>query len=429
MKKAPMYEPDEARESLKTKGYSPYLLWIIWVIWLPFFVPAVLELLQSHPTLSHLIVSLSGVAIFFAIYLWASWNNARNLLATSSPENEIILTWLPIAALTLLSMILVRGNGPDWGDLFIFTGAYVAGRLSTVRALLAVAALTLLIIVYGRLGGVSWSALGQACIFVVAVGIVTVSLVRAITASRELRLAREEITRLAVRAERMRIARDLHDLLGHNLSLIALKSELAGQLLQVAPERAATEIGDVEKAARATLQEVREAVASYRQPSLASELHAAEEILAAAGITYLCENDERMMDMLPPTIVAALSWTVREGVTNVIKHSRARQCVIRITRNKRTASVEITDDGTTSGGIASNGGTGLRGLNERVAALGGLIEAGPHIRGGFRLAVSIPIAQRNNDADNANVTGASLMTSARKTNPALSTIVERSEQL
>lgn len=414
-----MHEPDEAGESLKTQSYSPYLLWLIWVIWLPFFVPAVLELLQSHPTLSHLVISLTGATTFFAIYLWASLRNAHNLLAASQPENEIISTWLPIVALTLLSMILVRDNGPDWGDLFIFTCAYIAGRLPTVRALLAVAALTLLIIAYGRLGGVSWSALGQACIFVVAVGIVTVSLVRAITASRELRLAREEITRLAVQTERTRIARDLHDLLGHNLSLIALKSELAGQLLKVAPERAATEIGDVEKTARATLQEVREAVASYRQPTLASELHAAEEILAAAGITYRREDDERMMNMLPPAIGAALSWAVREGVTNVIKHSRARRCVIRITRDKRTASIEITDDGTAAGSVVSSGGNGLRGLSERVAGLGGQIEAGPHISGGFRLAVSIPIAQGNNDTDNASVTGASLMAPAQETNSAL----------
>lgn len=414
-----MHEPDEAGESLKTQSYSPYLLWLIWVIWLPFFVPAVLELLQSHPTLSHLVISLTGATTFFAIYLWASLRNAHNLLAASQPENEIISTWLPIVALTLLSMILVRDNGPDWGDLFIFTCAYIAGRLPTVRALLAVAALTLLIIAYGRLGGVSWSALGQACIFVVAVGIVTVSLVRAITASRELRLAREEITRLAVQTERTRIARDLHDLLGHNLSLIALKSELAGQLLKVAPERAATEIGDVEKTARATLQEVREAVASYRQPTLASELHAAEEILAAAGITYRREDDERMMNMLPPAIGAALSWAVREGVTNVIKHSRARRCVIRITSDKRTASIEITDDGTAAGSVVSSGGNGLRGLSERVAGLGGQIEAGPHISGGFRLAVSIPIAQGNNDTDNASVTGASLMAPAQETNSAL----------
>lgn len=419
MKKARIHEPDEAGESLKTQSYSPYLLWLIWVIWLPFFVPAVLELLQSHPTLSHLVISLTGATTFFAIYLWASLRNAHNLLAASQPENEIISTWLPIVALTLLSMILVRDNGPDWGDLFIFTCAYIAGRLPTVRALLAIAALTLLIIAYGRLGGVSWSALGQACIFVVAVGIVTVSLVRAITASRELRLAREEITRLAVQTERTRIARDLHDLLGHNLSLIALKSELAGQLLKVAPERAATEIGDVEKTARATLQEVREAVASYRQPTLASELHAAEEILAAAGITYRREDDERMMNMLPPAIGAALSWAVREGVTNVIKHSRARRCVIRITRDKRTASIEITDDGTAAGSVVSSGGNGLRGLSERVAGLGGQIEAGPHISGGFRLAVSIPIAQGNNDTDKASVTGASLMAPAQETNSAL----------
>jgi two-component system, NarL family, sensor histidine kinase DesK len=424
LKKARMHEPEEIEESLKRTAYSPYLLWLIWVIWLPFFVPAILELFQSHPTPPHLVVSLCGATLFFAIYLWATWRDAHRLLAIPAPESEIVFTWLPVIALTLLSIVLVPGNGPDWGDLFVFTSAYVAGHFPTVRALLAVAALTLLVIVFGRLGGIGWATLGQGIIFIVAAGVVTVSVMRAITASRDLRIAREEITRLAVRAERLRIARDLHDLLGHNLSLIALKSELAGRLLQVAPERAAAEISDVEKAARATLQEVREAVTSYRQPTLASELRAAQEILAAAGIDYRYEGDESMMDTLPPAVESALSWTVREGVTNVIRHSRARQCLISATRNRQIASVEIIDNGAMTGNAPDNGGIGLRGLSERVAALGGYFEAGSRDGSGFRLAVSIPLAQRRNGAD--ETTG---MSPAPKANAALSTTGERSEQL
>jgi len=215
-----------------------------------------------------------------------------------------------------------------------------------------------------------------------------------------LRVAREEIARLAVTAERLRIARDLHDLLGHNLSLIALKSELARRLISVSPEQAAVEIGDVEQVARTTLQEVREAVGNYRQPSLANELHAAQQLLAAAGISYQCEEDEgiqNMQDSLPPPIEAILSWTVREGVTNIIRHSRAHLCRIHVMRDTHEACVEIVDDGVevpaqfvtmpTTGAT----GNGLRGLTERVAVLGGVCDAHPQTSGGFRLAVSVPL--------------------------------------
>ena len=411
-------DPTEMHQLAKFRSISPYLLWLIWVIWLPFFIPPIIALFQSHPTLLHLISNLTGVALFFGIYLWATLRNARRLVGASSPRE--ISAWLTIVVLTVLCFVLIPGNRTDWGDLFIFTSAYIAGSLPTVRALLAVAALTLLTITFGKLGGLSWSQLGPGIIYIVVVGVVVICLVRAIIASRDLRMAREEIARLAVTAERLRIARDLHDLLGHNLSLIALKSELAGRLLKVAPERAAIEIGDVEQAARATLQEVREAVASYRQPTFASELHAAQEILAAAGIAYHREGDENMTNALPSAIEAALSWAVREGITNVIKHSRASQCTIQITRNKRAVSVEISDDGITTSAATTGGGNGLRGLGERAAALGGEFEAGPRAGGGFRLAISIPLAQRNNDV---------VKPMPPAINPAVSAVVERNEQL
>ena len=201
--------------------------------------------------------------------------------------------------------------------------------------------------------------------------------------------------------ERLRIARDLHDLLGHSLSLIALKSELAGRLISTAPDRATIEIGDVEHVARTTLQQVREAVGSYRQPTLASELQGAEEILNAAGITYRYEGDEQSIDALPSVIEGVFAWTVREGVTNVIRHSRAHQCVIHIKHTKHEGHVEIIDDGTVSTSEQAQAttptshkmGNGLQGLRERVEALGGQLNARAQANGGFCLAVSIPLVQ------------------------------------
>ena len=220
--------------------------------------------------------------------------------------------------------------------------------------------------------------------------------------------AQDEAARMAVMTERLRIARDLHDVLGHNLSLITLKSELARRLAGSASDRLASEIGDIEQVARTTLQEVREAVGNYRQPTLASELHGAQEILTAAGISCQYDNNESDIESLPAAIEAVLAWALREGVTNVIRHSRAHSCTIRVTRGMQNAQVEIIDDGAGmtkaavaqqdgAGSAQSNGhvGNGLRGLSERVAALGGCFESGPHDdTSGFRLAVSVPLAQK-----------------------------------
>ncbi|TME45085.1 MAG: sensor histidine kinase, partial [Chloroflexi bacterium] len=135
-----------------------------------------------------------------------------------------------------------------------------------------------------------------------------------IQANQQLSMAREQIGRLAVGEERLRFARDLHDLLGHSLSVIALKSELAGRLIQSTPGLAAHEVEDIEKVARDALREVREVVAGYRQPTLAAELAGAREALTAAGIEFRVDQDHAA---LPPAVEAVLAWAVREGVTNV----------------------------------------------------------------------------------------------------------------
>src|SRR5438309_515445 len=164
------------------------------------------------------------------------------------------------------------------------------------------------------------------------VGLTAVAGQLLIQANRQLSQAREQIARLAVGEERLRFARDLHDLLGHSLSVIALKSELAGRLIKTTPGLAAHEVEDIEKVARDALRDVREAVAGYRQPTLAAELAGAHEALTAAGIDYRAE-DEHMP--LPPAIEAVLDWTVREGVTNVMRHSKAKRCEIRISSRDR----------------------------------------------------------------------------------------------
>ncbi len=187
--------------------------------------------------------------------------------------------------------------------------------------------------------------------------------------------------------ERLRLARDLHDLLGHGLSLITIKSQLARRLL--APGESAlakNEIADIERVARESLQDVRQAVDGYRQPSFTSALAGARAALAAAGIESTIDANE---DSLPTAVDSTLAWAVREGVTNVIRHSGAAACSIRLTREAREASLEITDNGAQA--QASAPGNGLRGLQERAAARGGHADAGPLPAGGFRVRVSVPL--------------------------------------
>jgi signal transduction histidine kinase len=187
--------------------------------------------------------------------------------------------------------------------------------------------------------------------------------------------------------ERLRLARDLHDLLGHGLSLITIKSQLARRLfVHGQSERAASEIADIERVARESLQDVRQAVDGYRQPSFTSAVAGARAALAAAGIESTVDVSA---ESLPTAVDATLAWAVREGVTNVIRHSGAAACSIRLTREANRASLEITDNGAPA--AMSAPGNGLRGLQERAAARGGHADAGPLPSGGFRVHVSVPL--------------------------------------
>jgi len=219
--------------------------------------------------------------------------------------------------------------------------------------------------------------------------------VRQLTISvAQLRAAREELARSAVDQERLRFARDLHDLLGHSLSLVVLKSELAGRLLPASPARAAAEISDVERSAREALQQVRTAVAGYRQPVLARELDAAREMLTAAGIAQRVED---AAGPLPPAVDRLLAWAVREAVTNVIRHSRAGQCEVRVRRNGSGAELTVVDDGRTGLPGTPSFGSGLAGLAERVHELGATLSAGAMPDGGFVLAITAPATAKTRE--------------------------------
>ena len=348
-----------------------------------FLIYPVRAVLTSDPTPARVSLALGGAALFASVFLWSMWTQ-RPLRSASAEPSEVSGRRVTIAFLAVLAVSLNLVLGSEWLVLFFHVNI-PAGMLLLARdAYVAIASLAVVTFALGTVPGMAWLALPTA-----AVGLWATAFVRQIAAVAELRSAREELARLAVNEERLRFARDLHDLLGHSLSLITLKSELAGRLLPSAPEKAATEVHDIEGVARQALREVREAVAGYRRPTLDDELAGAREMLAAAGITCRIDNDA---GVLPNTVDSVLAWAVREGTTNVIRHSSAKHCRIVLATDDEETYAEITDDG--QGYQKENGegsGSGLSGLTERVATFDGRVESGSLPDGGFRLRVGLPV--------------------------------------
>ncbi|HEY9137103.1 MAG TPA: sensor histidine kinase [Terriglobus sp.] len=187
-------------------------------------------------------------------------------------------------------------------------------------------------------------------------------------ANFKLRMAQEEIEALAAVAERERIARDLHDVLGHTLSLIVLKSELAGRLIASNPQRATEEINEVERTARTALAEVREAIGGYRARGLAAEIEAARKTLNTAGVTLHVEAADSTDGKLTATEESVLALALREAVTNIVRHAHAHTCRLRFVTTNGQRRFIIEDDGQNNN---EREGNGLRGMRERVESLGG----------------------------------------------------------
>jgi two-component system, NarL family, sensor histidine kinase DesK len=292
------------------------------------------------------------------------------------------LRWAAPTALAGLCLALLALVGPDALGTVVYVSVSVI-VLWPFRIGLPVAAVgTLLVglsstIVPGWSGEDTWAVAGS-----VALGSLAAFGFQAlIRRTWELRAAQQEVSRLAAERERMRIARDLHDLLGHSLTAASVKAQLAGRLVGRDDTRAAAEIGDVERLTRQVLADVRAAVAGYREVSLAVELATAREVLGAAGIAADLPG---AVDEVPAGRRELFGWVVREGVTNVVRHARASRVTIRVTPD----TVEVVDDG--PGREARAPGSGLAGLAERAAAAGGHLDAGPVPGGGYRLALTVP---------------------------------------
>jgi two-component system sensor histidine kinase DesK len=343
------------------------------LVWLGFPIAG---LATSSPSPLRVALVAVGAASFAAIYLRALWNPFTATTRSIAP---------PGVALAAIAAALTLADRPSWSLLFVLIGTMTSLTLPERRAPGPLIACALLAVVIGVLAGDDGYAVTIAAT-TIGIGILMMGFARLVRSNEELLEAREELARLAVAEERLRFSRDLHDLLGHSLSVIVLKAELAERLLPADAERAAGHVADVRDVARAALGEVRDAVSGYRQPTLAAELAGARAALAAAGIASQLDEAEIA---LPPEAEAVLAWAVREGTTNVIRHSGAASCRIAVSPGPAEASAEIVDDGH---GSAGGSGHGLDGLRERVEHLAGRLEAGTAPDGGFRLRVTVPIA-------------------------------------
>jgi two-component system, NarL family, sensor histidine kinase DesK len=375
----------------------PFAWTLFTAVWLLFPIGFVVQALRSDLSPLQLLVFLVSMVAFVAVFLWLMLRYPFPAPGLASRELRIRIGLLLVLAALALYVELAYGSGVPYRLMYVVIAAAVT--LPTRHAPWMVAAIAVVAgAVYAAQAG--WDAFAtswQDLVPFALVGIGMIAVSRLVVTVRELRAARREISQLAaaeaVARERLRFARDLHDLLGHSLSSITLKSELAGRLLPDTPgtRKAAAEVRDIQGVARGALREVREAVAGYRQPTLGEELIGAKEMLEAAGIACRIDNSA---DLLPKSVEGVLAWTVREGVTNVIRHSRADRCEIRVTQDGEEVRVEVKDDGRGSPpereGTYSNG-SGLSGLAERVAAGRGDFEAGPLPEGGFRLRVSLPV--------------------------------------
>ena len=351
-------------------------------IWLMFIAIPLVDAVNSHNNGVAKAVTIVAAIAFVAVFVAAAVRRDKPL-----PDADTLRS---VGTLLVISVALTALDRQGWGTLFIFTVVAIAMCFRSPLNFYGVLLCTALCV--GSLVAIDASAGAIFGFATPTLGIGTLMLVVADLRARNLELhaARAELARLAVADERARFARDLHDLLGHSLSVIALKAELAGRLLREEPAEAAGHVSEIEQVARGALTEVREAVSGYRQPTLDDEIAGAKMALSAAGIQARVERPAVNFD---PAIEAVLAWTVREGATNVIRHSGAGRCSVKVTAGLGEAGVEVVDDGPGCADIAANGhnGHGLEGLRERVARLHGQIEAGTDAAGGYRLAVRVPV--------------------------------------
>jgi two-component system sensor histidine kinase DesK len=347
----------------KDIGWTPYA-WLVYLTSVPFFGYA-----SGQTSAKFWGPTMAGMVVFLGLYFWGYWIKGKKLL------------WI-IAAITVLGMVSAPTN-PGASVYFIYAAAFVAATGETGFAFrilaLVLVAVGLETVVF-HLSPYFWV---PATVFSLLVGAINIHFRQRGLDNKKLLMAQEEIEHLAKIAERERIARDLHDVLGHTLSVIVLKSELASKLAERDPARAMLEIKDVERISRDALAQVRSTVRGYHSLSLQAEAEQATATLKAAGVKVECNFATAD---IPPSHEGVLALALREAVTNVIRHAKASYCGLRLRPVDGGCELEIKDNGC---GHMSPEGIGLTGMRHRVESLGGKLQR--EVSSGTRLVITLPV--------------------------------------
>jgi two-component system sensor histidine kinase DesK len=356
----------------KEDGWLPY----VWLVYQGFPI-AYLVLVDPPPAVW--IATFAVIAVFLPLYFLGHWVRDWRLLLVGT-------------AVAALGAALVPWNGGA-NTYFVYAAAFFGYVAPVRRGVTAIVLLCLAVGLEAWIVGLHPGVWTAAIVFSLMIGMVNVYTGEAERKNARLRIAHDEVERLAKMAERERIARDLHDLLGHTLSLIAIKAELAEKLSTRDPERSAAEIRQVHQISREALTEVRRAVQGYRSEGsggLMEEVTHAQDALEAAGVAVTVDGKPAVVAAAAgPAREAILALSVREAVTNVLRHARASQCAIHLAHTTERVLLSVTDEG--RGGLAPEGG-GLTGMRERVEALGGSFERSGER--GTRLSLSLPLPHR-----------------------------------
>ncbi len=343
-------------------GYLPYL-WLVYVA-MTFIYPV------AAGSRSNLIETAVAAVAFLVLYFRGYWVEGRASL-------------LILIAIAAIGAVLGIVN-PIASTYFVYAAAFAPEVGSAALAWRIIAALIAALLIEAAVLHVTPWFWITGSVFTAVIGASTIRSAEVRRTNAELRAAHDDVERLAKVAERERIARDLHDVLGHTLSIIVLKSELAAKLATSDVTAAAAEIRDVERIARESLLELREALAGYRAAGLSAEIDRAREVLAAAGVRFECD----IADIpLAPMEESVLALVIREGVTNVVRHAGASTCRLELTRDARGCRFTIADDGR---GTPAREGLGLTGMRERIEALGGTLAR--DAANGTRLVLTLPRA-------------------------------------
>jgi two-component system sensor histidine kinase DesK len=362
-------------------GLASNLFWItIWLAWLANPAFSIPELERPWPA----VAGLAGFVVAYVVVMWECFSG-RPIRSRA---------WLGLGLLTALGIALTAAYGSEpgsWALVLVYVGVAGAAALPMPRGAIGWLAGTVAVeLAFGM--GFDGPAGDAAVLPIVTAisGALVLSQRRTFDLIGHLRRTRAELAETAaetaVAAERQRFSRDLHDLLGHTLSLIVVKAEVIRRSAGRDPAVVAREAGDVEQIGRRALSEVREAVTGYREQGFGAELDAARTALTDAGLQVTVRSTGTP---LPAATDRLLAWVVREAATNVVRHSQARHCEIEIRRANGHATVVVRDDGV--GGESGPGGRGLTGLAERLAAEGGRLEASGSEAGGWRLAATVPV--------------------------------------